>query len=93
VIISFGDKETKKVFNQTFSKRYPLEIQKRALTKLILLDNAENEQDLASPPSNRLESLKGNLVGYFSIRVNDQWRIVFQFEKGNCKNVSIIDYH
>jgi proteic killer suppression protein len=65
VIISFGDKETEKVFSQVFSKKLPPEIQKKALTKLILMDNAEKEEDLASPPSNRLERLKGNLLGFF----------------------------
>jgi proteic killer suppression protein len=93
VIISFGDKETEKVFSQVFSKKLPPEIQKKALTKLILMDNAEKEEDLASPPSNRLERLKGNLLGFFSISINDQWRIIFKFENGNCKQVSIYDYH
>ncbi|MBM9589695.1 type II toxin-antitoxin system RelE/ParE family toxin [Leptospira sp. 201903075] len=93
MILSFGDKETEKIFNQFFSKRIPPEIQKKALTKLILLDNAEKEDDLKSPPSHRLESLKGDLNGFYSIRINDQWRIIFKFEQGNCNQVSIIDYH
>ncbi|WP_083901974.1 type II toxin-antitoxin system RelE/ParE family toxin [Leptospira vanthielii] len=81
------------MFNQIFSKRIPPEIQKKALTKLILIDNAEKEEDLKSPPSNRLESLKGDLSGFYSIRINDQWRIVFKFDQGNCKQVSVTDYH
>ncbi len=93
MILSFGDKETEKIFNQNFSKRIPPEIQKKALTKLILIDNAEKEDDLKSPPSNRLESLKGDLNGFYSIRINYQWRIIFKFEQGNCNQVSIIDYH
>jgi proteic killer suppression protein len=93
VILSFGDKETEKIFKQLFSKRIPPEIQKKALTKLILIDNAENEADLKSPPSNRLESLKGDLIGFYSIRINDQWRIIFKFEQGNCNHVSVTDYH
>ncbi|EMY59909.1 MULTISPECIES: type II toxin-antitoxin system RelE/ParE family toxin [Leptospira] len=93
MILSFGDKETEKIFNQNFSKRIPPEIQKKALTKLILIDNAEKEDDLKSPPSNRLESLKGDLNGFYSIRINDQWRIIFKFDQGNCNQVSIIDYH
>ncbi|MCW7494865.1 type II toxin-antitoxin system RelE/ParE family toxin [Leptospira sp. 2 VSF19] len=93
MILSFGDKETEKIFNQIFSKRIPPEIQRKALTKLILIDNAEKEDDLKSPPSNRLESLKGDLNGFYSIRINDQWRIIFTFEQGNCYQVSIIDYH
>ncbi|MCW7475566.1 type II toxin-antitoxin system RelE/ParE family toxin [Leptospira levettii] len=92
-MLSFGDKETEKIFNQNFSKRIPPEIQKKALTKLILIDNAEKEDDLKSPPSNRLESLKGDLNGFYSIRINDQWRIIFKFDQGNCNQVSIIDYH
>ncbi|EMY71782.1 type II toxin-antitoxin system RelE/ParE family toxin [Leptospira vanthielii] len=93
MILSFGDKETEKIFNQIFSKRIPPEIQKKALTKLILIDNAEKEEDLKSPPSNRLEGLKGDLSGFYSIRINDQWRIVFKFDQGNCKQVSVTDYH
>jgi proteic killer suppression protein len=93
VILSFGDKETEKIFKQLFSKRIPPEIQKKALTKLILIDNAEKEEDLKSPPSNRLESLKGDLIGFYSIRINDQWRIIFKFEQGNCNHVSVTDYH
>ncbi|MGE8722236.1 MULTISPECIES: type II toxin-antitoxin system RelE/ParE family toxin [Leptospira] len=93
MILSFGDKETEKIFNQIFSKRIPPEIQRKALTKLILIDNAEKEDDLKSPPSNRLESLKGDLNGFYSIRINDQWRIIFTFDQGNCNQVSIIDYH
>ncbi|MCG6142754.1 MULTISPECIES: type II toxin-antitoxin system RelE/ParE family toxin [Leptospira] len=93
MILSFGDKETEKIFNQIFSKRIPPEIQKKALIKLILLDNTEKEDDLKSPPSNRLESLKGDLNGFYSIRINDQWRIIFKFEQGNCNQVSIVDYH
>ncbi|MCB1144095.1 MAG: type II toxin-antitoxin system RelE/ParE family toxin [Leptospiraceae bacterium] len=93
MILSFGDKETEKIFKQIFSKKIPPEIQRKALTKLILIDIAEKEEDLRSPPSNRLESLKGNFKGFYSIRINDQWRIVFKFDKGNCKEVSIIDYH
>lgn len=93
MIISFGDKETDKIFNQNFSKKFPPEIQKKALLKLIMIDNAESEQDFKSPPANRFEHLKGDLKNFCSIRINDQWRIIFRFVNGNCYEVSIIDYH
>jgi len=93
VIISFGDKETEKVFNQLFSKKFPPEIQNRALIKLLILDNAESENDFLATPSNRFEHLKGELKDFCSIRINNQWRIIFKFTKGNCKEVSICDYH
>lgn len=67
----------------------PSEIQKRALVKLILIDAAGTEDDLRIPPGNRFEHLSGNLKGYSSIRINDQWRIVFKFENSNAYEVSI----
>ncbi|TGM10275.1 type II toxin-antitoxin system RelE/ParE family toxin [Leptospira selangorensis] len=93
MIKSFGDKETEKIFHQEFSKKIPPEIQSRALIKLLILENAEKEEDLKSPPANRFEHLKGNLKNYCSIRINDQWRITFKFSEGNCFDVSIVDYH
>ncbi|PJZ75251.1 type II toxin-antitoxin system RelE/ParE family toxin [Leptospira neocaledonica] len=93
MIKSFGDKETEKIFHQEFSKKIPPEIQSRALIKLLILENAEKEEDLKSPPANRFEHLKGTLKNYCSIRINDQWRITFKFSEGNCFDVSIIDYH
>jgi len=93
VIKSFGDKETEKVFNQEFSKKFPPEIQSRALIKLLLLENAAKEDDLRSPPSNNFEHLKGNKKDFCSIRINKQWRICFKFSDGHCYNVSIEDYH
>ncbi|WP_367899160.1 type II toxin-antitoxin system RelE/ParE family toxin [Leptospira sp. WS58.C1] len=93
MIKSFGDKETEKIFHQEFSKKIPPEIQSRVLIKLLILENAEKEEDLKSPPANRFEHLKGNLKNYCSIRINDQWRITFKFSEGNCFDVSIVDYH
>lgn len=93
MIKSFGDKETEKIFHQEFSKKISPEIQSRALIKLLILENAEKEEDLKSPPANRFEHLKGNLKNYCSIRINDQWRITFKFSEGNCFDVSIVDYH
>jgi proteic killer suppression protein len=93
MIRSFGDRETSRVYQQRFSKRLPPDIQGRALQKLLLPDAAENEDDLRVPPANRLERLHGDREGYFSIRVNRQWRISFRFESGNAYDVRIEDYH
>lgn len=93
MIRSFGDKETKLIYNQVRSKKLPSEIQERALIKLMLIDAAEKVSDLQAPPSNRLERLKGFKENHWSIRINDQWRILLQFEDGNAYNVRIIDYH
>jgi proteic killer suppression protein len=93
MIKSFGDAETEKIFHQERSKKLPQEIQKRALVKLILLESSTSEEDLTSPPSNRFEHLKGNRKDYCSIRINDQWRIVFRLVNGEMYDVSIVDYH
>lgn len=93
MIRSFGDKETKQIYNQERSKILPAEIQERALIKLMLIDAAESVSDLKAPPSNRLEKLKGDLENHWSIRINDQWRVILLFEDGNAYNVKITDYH
>ncbi len=93
MIRSFGNKETKLIYNQEHSKKLPAEIQERALIKLMLIDAAEKISDLNAPPSNRLEKLKGDLENHWSIRINDQWRIILQFEDGNAYNVGITDCH
>jgi toxin HigB-1 len=93
MIKSFADAETKKIFHQERSKKFPLEIQKRALVKLLFLESATSEDDLKSPPSNRFEHLKGKLKDYCSIRINDQWRIIFKLVDDEIYDVSIIDYH
>ncbi len=69
------------------------DLQEIARRKLRMLNNSQNIMDLQVPPSNRLEKLKGNLKGYYSIRVNDQWRIIFKWDKGNASDVEILDYH
>ena len=74
-------------------KRIPKDVQKRALMKLMLLDAAELEKDLESPPGNRLKRLKGDRKAYYSMRVNDQWRITFQFKNGHAFDVAVEDYH
>ena len=93
MIISFNSRDAENIWDGIKSKRLPLEIQKRARRKLRMLNNSNELKDLLIPPSNRLESLKGNRKGQYSIRINDQWRICFNFENGNCYNVEIIDYH
>ncbi|TGN09659.1 type II toxin-antitoxin system RelE/ParE family toxin [Leptospira ilyithenensis] len=93
MIKSFADKETEKIFNQEFSKKFPPDIQSRALIKLLLLENAEKEDDLRVPPSNNFEHLKGNKKDFCSIRINKQWRITFKFKNGNSFDVAIEDYH
>ena len=75
------------------SKKIPIEIQNVGRRKLRMLKNSQDINDLRIPPSNRLEKLKGNLIGFYSIRINKQWRIIFQWHKGNASKVEIIDYH
>ena len=95
MIISFADKETEKVFNQVFSTKLPVDIQKICLRKLIMIDSANTINDLRTPPSNHLEKMAGDLNGKWSIRINDQWRICFVPIDGgaNYIEVEIVDYH
>lgn len=93
MIISFGDKETEKIWNGMVSKKLPEEIQNVARRKLRMINNSISVNDLRVPPANRLEKLKGNLIQYYSIRINKQWRIIFKWENNNAFDVKIIDYH
>lgn len=93
MIKSFGDKETKKIWNGVRSKKLPSEIQNVARRKLRMLNNAQDVNDLRIPPANRLEKLKGDLKAYYSIRVNNQWRLIFQWDSNNAFDVKIVDYH
>lgn len=93
MIRSFADKETEKLFNREFSKKLPNDIQRVARRKLEVLDAAESLNDLRIPPSNRLEKLKGERNGQHSIRVNDQWRICFEWRERDVFEVEIVDYH
>jgi len=93
MILSFGSKETEQVWNGMRVKKMPLQIQKIGRRKLRMINNSQNTTDLRIPPSNRLEKLSGNLDGFYSIRINDQWRIIFKWQKGNASDVKIIDYH
>jgi proteic killer suppression protein len=93
MIRSFRDPETRRVWNGEFSRRLPRDIQAPALRKLRLLNNARRLGDLAVPPNNRLEALKGMRKGQHSIRINDQWRICFRWSDGGPTDVEIVDYH
>ncbi len=93
MIKSFASKETEKVFNRLFSRKLPQDIQRAARRKLLMMDAAENLNDLRVPPSNRLEKLSGRRRGQYSIRINDQWRICFEWEDGDAYEVEITDYH
>lgn len=93
MIKSFGDKETEKVNQRIYSRSLPREIQASALRKLRMLNNAKTIRDLKSPPGNRLEKLKGDRAGQFSIRINDQWRICFEWRGNDAYEVEITDYH
>ncbi|MBW1657444.1 type II toxin-antitoxin system RelE/ParE family toxin [Flavobacterium quisquiliarum] len=93
MIISFGSKETEKIWNGIVVRKPSIEIQQIGRRKLRMLHNSQNLTDLRIPPSNRLEKLSGNLKDFYSIRINDQWRIIFVWENGNASNVEIIDYH
>jgi len=93
MIRSFRCKETEKIFNRYFSKKLPHSIQNIAFRKLRMLNRARSLQDLRVPPSNHLEALTGNRKGQYSIRINDQWRICFEWDKAESFNVQIIDYH
>jgi len=93
VIHSFQDTEAEKIFNRQRPRRLPPEIQQVALRKLRMLNRAVSLQDLRVPPANRLERLTGSRANQYSIRINDQWRICFEWLEGNAFNVEIVDYH
>lgn len=93
MIISFGNSDTKNIWNGIRIKKLPAEIQNIGRRKLRMLNNSINIADLRIPPSNRLEKLSGKLKDFYSIRINDQWRIVFKWNAGNAFEVKILDYH
>lgn len=93
MIKSFTDSETEKIYHQTFSKKLPQSIQRIALRKLIMIDNAQSLEDLSVPPANHLEKLYGDRDGQYSIRINDQYRICFRPNGNNFYEVEIVDYH
>ena len=92
MIISFGSKETEKIWNGERVKNLPGEIQQIGRRKLRMLNNSQILKDLTIPPSNKLEKLSGKMSDFYSIRINDQWRIVFKWDDGNANEVTIVDY-
>jgi toxin HigB-1 len=92
MILSFSCKETEKIFHRKKSAKYK-NIEHVALRKLTMLNAANNINDLRVPPGNHLEKITGNLKGKYSIKINDQWRIIFEWAEGNVSNVYISDYH
>jgi len=93
MIISWADKETEKIWNGIFSKKYPRDMQRNARKKLFHIHSAIDLKDLRIPPGNKLHALKGNRKGKFSISINDQWRICFRWKNGSALDVEIVDYH
>jgi len=92
VIRSFGDRDTESVYHQVRVRRFQ-SIERAALRKLAQIDSAQDLRDIASPPANRLEALKGDRAGQYSVRINDQYRICFRWKNGDALDVEITDYH
>ena len=93
MIEGFKDKQTQELFDTGTSKSFPPDVTKRALRKMDMINSACVVQDLQTPPSNRLHKLSGKRKDQYSISVNSKWRICFEFNDGNAKNVEICDYH
>jgi proteic killer suppression protein len=93
MIGSFGNREAEAIWNGDHSRRLPPEIQGPALRKLMLIDAAVSLEDLRNPPGNHLEALRGDRKGQWSIRINRQWRICFEWNEGYAENIEIVDYH
>lgn len=92
MIQSFADADTEELFHEEKNRRFS-QIARVALRKLIQMNRARQLADLSAPPGNRLEALRGDLAGFHSIRVNDQWRIVFRWTANGPEEVAIVDYH
>jgi proteic killer suppression protein len=93
MIRSFKDSETRKIFERQRSKKLPGDIQDRAYLRLVMIHKSTSIRDLRTPPGNNLEKLGGDRAGQWSIRINDQWRICFEWQNEDAYNVEIIDYH
>jgi proteic killer suppression protein len=93
MIVSFGDKDTERIWKGEWVRKLPKEVQETGRRKLRMINNSQNHNDLMIPPANRLEKLSGKYRGMYSIRINDQWRIIFRWDNGNASMVEIIDYH
>jgi proteic killer suppression protein len=93
MIISFGSKNSEKIWKGEIVKKLPLVIQQVGRRKLRMINNSQDISDLRIPPSNKLEKLKGRAKDFYSIRINDQWRIIFKWENNQAYEVEIVDYH
>lgn len=93
MIDSFGSKETERIWLGEQVNKLPLEVQKIGRRKLRMLNNSQDIRDLRVPPANRLEKLVGKLKDFYSIRINDQWRIIFRWSEGQASAVEIVDSH
>ena len=93
MIMSFGDKDTESLFHRKRVRKFPLDVASRARNKLLIINAATDENDLRVPPGNHFERLKGDKKRWCSIRVNDQWRVMFRWVQGNAHDVTVIDYH
>jgi proteic killer suppression protein len=93
VIKTFKDEQTQKIYHRHRSRKLPPDIQQVALRKLRMINNAITITDLRIPPANRLEKLGGDRAGQWSIRINDQWRICFEWQESDAYNIEIVDYH
>lgn len=93
MIRSFRDRDTERLFRREPVRKWGLEVQRLGLRKLRILDAATSMDDLRVPPGNRLEKLRGDRAGQWSIRVNDQWRVCFQWRDGDAYEVELVDYH
>ena len=93
MIVHFGCKDTQAIWDGTRTKRWSTDIVNRGLRKLFLIHSAEDIRDLMVPPSNRLHKLKGDLRDYYSISVNEQWRLIFKWNDGIATDVQLVDYH
>lgn len=93
MIVNFKCKETEKIFNREWSAKFPPVIQERGLRKLREIEMAKSIDSMRSPLSNHLKKLQGKRKGQYSIRINDQWRICFEWHKEHAYNVEILDYH
>ncbi|ORW16321.1 plasmid maintenance system killer protein [Mycolicibacter nonchromogenicus] len=93
MIRSFRDKDTEAIWQRRYVKKLSLELSRLTYNKLVLINAAENINDLRVPPGNRLEKLSGNRAGQYSVRVNDQWRVCFAWSVSGASNVELVDYH
>ena len=93
MIVSFGSKDTEKIWQGQRVSKISLNVQEIGRRKLRMVNNAVDLADLRIPPANRLEKLSGQLKNYYSIRINDQWRVIFKWSSGNASEVEILDYH